>query len=64
MTETKAIKLMMTASRIPIDASAQTVGSPNSGEWCVHLDHGRRIIHDAEELEEEIARIVLLHGPR
>jgi len=57
MTENTAIRLMTKAHRAGIDASAQSVGGPSSGNWSVHLEHGRRIINDARECDAEIVRI-------
>ena len=57
MTENMAIRLMLKANRSGIDAIAESVGGPTSGNWSVHLEHGRRIINDAAECQTEIVRI-------
>lgn len=57
MDETVAIRLTMRAHRAGIDASAQTVGGSRSGNWSVHIDHGRRIFDTAHECQREISRL-------
>ena len=62
MNEGQAIRLAMRAHRGGIEATAQTVGGPSSGNWSVHLDHDRRIIESARECQTEIIRIRAAKG--